>query len=224
MIVPMPTQHTHVTPVRRLATDTTALPADVTPPGPKSVILDVALRLFAENGYAGASIRDIAAAAGLKPASIYAHYTSKEQILAQLINIGHEEHFQYVQQAVLNADPAPEQQLRAYVDGHVRFHAEFSMLAILVNHELHALSAEHVSRALNLRDQAIKLVMGIVKRGQDLGDFAIGHDYWLAGAAIGAIGMRVAHWYSEGHARSVDEIVAAYQDFACRLVVAPAQT
>ncbi len=208
--------------VRRLASATIALPADVTPPGPKAGILNVALRLFAEKGYAGASIRDIASAADLKPASIYAHYSSKEQLLAQLLNIGHEEHFQYVQDAVLNSEPAPTQQLRAYVSGHVRFHAEFPMLALLVNHELHALSEEDVTPALKLREQSTELLMNIVRRGQAQGDFGQDFDPWLAGAAIGAMGMRVAHWYSEKHEKTIDEIVRNYQRFACRLVDAKA--
>lgn len=214
----MPTQILSSSTVRRLASATIALPDDVTPPGPKAGILNVALRLFAEKGYAGASIRDLAAAADLKPASIYAHYTSKEQILAQLINIGHEEHFQYVQDAVLNCDPAPVAQLRAYVSGHVRFHAEFPMLAMLVNHELHSLSAEEVKPALKLRDQATSLMMGIIQRGQALGDFSQDFDHWLAGAAIGAMGIRVAHWYSEDYEKSIDDIVVEYQRFACRIV------
>ncbi|MFT5032212.1 MAG: AcrR family transcriptional regulator [Bermanella sp.] len=214
----MPTQVLSSSTVRRLASATIALPADVTPLGSKADILNVALRLFAEKGYAGASIRDIATAANLKPASIYAHYASKEQLLAQLLNIGHEEHFRYVQDAVVNSDPAPKLQLRAYVSGHVRFHAEFPMLALLVNHELHALSAAEVTPALKLREQATGLLMDIVERGQALGDFGQNFDSWLAGAAIGAMGMRVAHWYSEDHDKTIDEIVHNYQHFACRLV------
>lgn len=214
----MPMHITSADNVRRLASATTALPADVTPTGPKAGILNVALRLFAEQGYAGASIRDIAQACGLKPASLYAHYASKEQLLAQLINIGHEEHFKMVQEAVIDAQPEPLEQLKAYVSGHVRFHAEFPMLATLVNHELHALSAEEVTTALKLREQSTDLLMHILKRGQTLGAFAKDYDHWLAGAAIGAMGIRVANWYSEHHEKSIDEIIRTYQTFACRLV------
>ncbi|HCS29307.1 MAG TPA: TetR/AcrR family transcriptional regulator [Spongiibacteraceae bacterium] len=214
----MPTQVLSDSNVRRLASDTIALPADVTPPGPKAGILNTALRLFAERGYAGASIRDIASTTGLKPASIYAHYASKEQMLAQLITLGHEEHLQYVQQALAKSESAAQCQLRAWVEGHVRFHAEFPMLAMLVNHELHALSAEQVAPALKLREQATTLMMDIICRGQAEGTFSSGFDSWLAGAAIGAMGIRVAHWYSENHENSIDEIVSNYQGFACRIV------
>lgn len=214
----MPTQISSSNNVRRLASASTAIPSDIAPAGPKAGILDVALRLFAERGYAGASIRDIAQACNLKPASIYAHYASKEQLLVQLMNLGHEEHFKMVQEAVVDSDAGPTAQLKAYVAAHVRFHADFPMLATLVNHELHALSAEEVTTALKLREQATDLLMHIIKRGQESGVFKHDFDHWLAGAAIGAIGMRVAHWYCEAHEKSVDEIVAAYQQFACRMV------
>ena len=214
----MPTDILAATQVRRLASATTALPADVTPPGPKADILNVALRLFAERGYAGASIRDIATAAGLKPASLYAHYTGKEQMLAQLIDIGHKEHCETVHEQVARSGPEPTRQLCAYVRGHVSFHAQFPMLALLVNHELHALSAELVGGALQLRQQATELLMGIVRRGQAQGRFDQAYDPWLAGAAIGAMGMRVAHWYTEHHEKSVEEIIRTYQLFALRLL------
>lgn len=44
-------------------------------------ILLVSTKLFAENGYAETSIRDIAEIMDLKPASLYSHIDSKEQLL-----------------------------------------------------------------------------------------------------------------------------------------------
>ncbi|AFD01115.1 Transcriptional regulator (TetR-like) [Methanocella conradii HZ254] len=49
--------------------------------GTKERIFDTAIDLFAERGYDGVSIRDIAAAVGIKESSIYKHYTGKEEIL-----------------------------------------------------------------------------------------------------------------------------------------------
>ena len=47
----------------------------------KTQILNTALRLFAASGVENVSMRDIATAVGIKAASIYNHYTSKEQIV-----------------------------------------------------------------------------------------------------------------------------------------------
>jgi AcrR family transcriptional regulator len=50
-------------------------------------ILNVALRLFAEHGYAGTSVASIEEAAGLSPHSgaLYTHFGSKEQLMAAAV-------------------------------------------------------------------------------------------------------------------------------------------
>jgi AcrR family transcriptional regulator len=48
-------------------------------------ILDAALELFARHGYAGTSMRQIAAAVGMRASSLYSHFAGKEAILAALI-------------------------------------------------------------------------------------------------------------------------------------------
>jgi AcrR family transcriptional regulator len=44
-------------------------------------ILAAAIELFAANGYAGTSVRDIAEAVGMTKAALYYHFSSKEEIL-----------------------------------------------------------------------------------------------------------------------------------------------
>ena len=48
-------------------------------------ILDAALRLFSEKGFARTSVRDIAQAAGITDAAIYYHFQSKRDLLEALI-------------------------------------------------------------------------------------------------------------------------------------------
>lgn len=48
----------------------------------KQEILEHALALFMEKGYEGASMSDLAAATGIKKASLYAHYSGKEEIFS----------------------------------------------------------------------------------------------------------------------------------------------
>ena len=53
--------------------------------GTKERILDIALELFAQNGYPGTSMSDIAKQLGFTKAALYKHYTSKQEILDQIV-------------------------------------------------------------------------------------------------------------------------------------------
>ena len=53
---------------------------------PRERILRSALDLFSQNGFAGTSVRQIAAHVGLKPSSLYSHFDGKEEILTALID------------------------------------------------------------------------------------------------------------------------------------------
>ena len=79
------------------------LPEGLSVDGTRLKILEAALRIFATKGFHGASIRDLAAVAELTPSVVYAHFPSKEHVLAELARAGHEAHFHALQSALLAA-------------------------------------------------------------------------------------------------------------------------
>ena len=54
----------------------------------KRRILDVAARLFRQQGYAAVSLRAIAKAADMQAGSLYYHFASKEELITQILNQG----------------------------------------------------------------------------------------------------------------------------------------
>jgi AcrR family transcriptional regulator len=52
----------------------------------KERIFDVAINLFAQNGFDATSMREIAEAVGIKKASMYSHFSSKDEILEKIID------------------------------------------------------------------------------------------------------------------------------------------
>src|SRR5215467_11521395 len=68
-------------PRRTVVGRTVGASAEVT----RARILDVALELFAERGYAGTSVRDIAERLGMTKSSLYYHFASKEDVLNALV-------------------------------------------------------------------------------------------------------------------------------------------
>ena len=51
----------------------------------KERILDEALKLFAQSGYMGTSMNDIADRLGVTKAALYKHYKSKQEILDSIV-------------------------------------------------------------------------------------------------------------------------------------------
>jgi AcrR family transcriptional regulator len=58
--------------------------------GTEKKILDVALKEFAEKGYKGASVRDIAIKSGFNDSTLYRRFKSKRDLFEAVINRGHE--------------------------------------------------------------------------------------------------------------------------------------
>ncbi|MEU3453458.1 TetR/AcrR family transcriptional regulator [Micromonospora sp. NPDC006766] len=205
---------------RRLTAVAADLPEGVTPPGTRGRILQAALKLFAEYGFFGASIRDIARAVGINSATLYAHYPSKEHLLAELIRLGHEELRQRLRQAYAEAGDDPAAQLAALVRAQVLVHTDYPLLALVANNELHALSPDRAAPALELRAEARQLMLSVLDRGATAGAFDVA-DVALAGIAIGSLGMRVANWFGPDQPYTREQVADTFVGFALRLVGSP---
>lgn len=85
-------------------------------------VLDVAARLFREQGYGSVSLRKIAAAAGIKAGSIYYHFGSKDEIVAAVLDAGIQVVHESMRQAVsaLPEGAGAEAILRAAIGAHLR--------------------------------------------------------------------------------------------------------
>ena len=85
-------------------------------------VLDIAARLFREQGYGSVSLRKIAEAAGIKAGSIYYHFGSKDEIVVAILDAGIQAVHDDMRQAVgaLPADTGAEAALRAAIGAHLR--------------------------------------------------------------------------------------------------------
>jgi len=84
-------------------------------------ILEGALRVFAERGYAGASMTAIAESAGITPAVIYDHFSSKAELQITLLDAQAKALMEAVGRALAEAPQALDERLRTGVDAFFRF-------------------------------------------------------------------------------------------------------
>ncbi len=200
-----------------VASGTALLPARATSDGTHRRLLEEALVLFGSRGYHGVSVREIARAAGVQASSIYSHLESKEQLLYELMYLGHEEHHQLLRHALLESGPEPEDQVDHLVRAHVALHATYPVLARICNRELSALGDANRDRVLAVRRQSEQIFTDVIERGVRLGVFDV-PDAWLATAAVAAMGLRLAEWWDGSQPYRVEQVADAYALYALRIL------
>jgi AcrR family transcriptional regulator len=175
-----------------------------------------AVQAFAEKGYHGTTTRDIAAAAGMSPAALYVHHKSKEELLYLISKDGHEDTLRLVRAAVATTDD-PADSLRRVIHDFATHHARGHTGARIVNYELAALSADHLSEIRGIRHQIEEEVRTLVQRGVRAGVFHTS-DPRMTAAALLSLGIDLARWYHDGARWSPEQIGDHYADIALRIV------
>jgi AcrR family transcriptional regulator len=172
-------------------------------------ILGAALDAFAERGYAGTSIRDIAAGAGLSVPGVYHHYRSKQQILSELMAAVMAELLERSRRALASAGPTPTAQLDALVESLLRFHMYRRKQAFVASTEIRSLEPANRVEYVALRDTQEKMLADVIAAGRRSGVFATAYPRDVA-RAIATLCVGVASWYRSDGALAPDQIVARY--------------
>jgi AcrR family transcriptional regulator len=183
---------------------------------PRTRLINAAIDSFAAKGFHGATTRDIAAAAGMSPAALYVHHKSKEELLYLISRIGHEVALSLLHDSIASStDPAV--QLVAATHAFTSWHANDHTRAHIVNHELSALSAEHLAEIVALRRAIERAMREVVEAGVDQGLFVTSNSHMTALALL-SLGVDVARWYREDGAWSPEEVAGYYGELALRIV------
>ncbi len=180
-----------------------------------------AQHLFATNGFEATTMREIAAAVGIRAASLYNHFKSKEDILWDLTAtaLSDLESSQSEALAAIPESAEPAQQLRAFVVAHVVFHAVNSEKAALVNREMGGLSRAHLRRAVTLRDRYEGHLREIIRNGVARKEFRV-PDERVTSFAILQMGIAVSTWYRAGGGMTPAQLGHLHAELATRMVAA----
>jgi AcrR family transcriptional regulator len=180
-------------------------------------ILHACVELFGDAGYAGTSVRDIAAKVGIKSASLYKSFPSKQAMLDALSELGHGEFSRRQINALLAAGDDPRDQLTASVRSLVVITCEFPRLTRIVNSEVRNLSPTGFDRDQSARMQSAQLLRDVLERGQAQGLF-LEADFDTMPLVMWSLGIGLAGWFPYSVDVTVDELADAYADIALRIV------
>lgn len=204
--------------------DATAAAPRTTPWGTGRLddIVDAALTLFADQGYLGTSMKDIAAALGLRAPSLYNHVESKHDLLREIMHRGANELLSSHRAAVATTSDVVEQ-LRRAMETHVTFHAHNPREVRVGNAELQNLEEPDRSQVKKLRNDYSAAWTELIERGVEEGRFDSPSPR-LSSLAMLEIGIGVSRWYSPDGPLTVAQIAYYYGDMALRMVDATPAT
>jgi TetR/AcrR family transcriptional regulator, cholesterol catabolism regulator len=147
-----------------------------------------AARLFAERGYHGTSIGDLADALGVQKATLYAHIASKQDLLYETMREGADA-FHGVLDAVPEQLPAVEKIQRA-LRGHLRVVAEQLDVATVFVQEWRYLEGERLEEVAAERRRYEERIRELFREGRDLGELRADLDVGAAALLF----LSAANW------------------------------
>lgn len=181
-------------------------------------LYEVAIVLFGDSGFHGVSVRDLAAELGQQPGAIYAHASSKQDLLLSLVTLGTRTHRDALKAALLDTGSDPVEQVMALTRAHVLLHLRYAALARVTNRELRALDDEQRESVAAVRHESEQMFVDVIERGVRRGAFSVAEP-GLAVMAIGAMGVRAAEWWTAAADRTAEQVADTYAGFAVRILV-----
>jgi AcrR family transcriptional regulator len=177
------------------------------------LILGTSTELFAERGYAAATMRELADRAHLPLSSFYYYFRRKYDVLLAIMDAAHGL-LEAGGDEALDEDLAPDAQLRALAASHVRFHLEHPGAARVADGELRSLQSADRAEIVARRDRYEQRFRDVLAAGAENGFFAPDLDVSVASMAILTMCTSVIEWWRPGGRHSVEETAGLLGDYA----------
>jgi AcrR family transcriptional regulator len=177
----------------------------------RETIIAVSIDLFHRKGYFATSVSDIAKGSGIQKASIYYHFSSKEDLLYHIMRATMVDLNGYLTRNLSGIEDI-EARMRVAVRSHVRFHLERQKENFIANSELRGLTAEHFRDIVTLRDAYEQVFQQLIREGASQGTFVHG-DAKLLSYAILTLCTAGAAWYKPEGRLTAEQISHIYERF-----------
>ncbi|WP_174343992.1 TetR/AcrR family transcriptional regulator [Gordonia soli] len=177
------------------------------------VPLAAALAAFAEHGYHGTSVREIAARANLSVPGLYHHYPSKQSLLQGLLERTMTDLLHRSELAVREAGDQPVDQFDAVVESLLRFHMYRREQAFVGSTEIRSLDDGYRDTYIGHRDRQQRMVDEIVFAGVAAGDFTTQYPK-DASRAVATMCVGVSTWFKLDGELAADELIARNRQIA----------
>ncbi len=179
----------------------------------KQQLIDAAMVLFAEGGYAATRISDICERAGVAKGLFYWYFPTKLDLFSELVR-SMRQRLRRSQAAAMEADADPIERVRQGTAASVRFMAEHATYFTLVDVER---SDPAIDDALRTGSEVyLDDVTALVSAAQRAGQIPDADPRLLALGVLGAVSSFSNAWRSDQIAMSADELAGFVADWVVR--------
>lgn len=184
----------------------------------KVAILRAAVTVMGEDGYEGASMRDMAQRAGVSVAALYYHFPSKHDLLYEFLDEAYDIILRRVDRRVAGVDATATARLDEMVATLIAsyVHDDFALMASTVALREYARLAPTQRAAIDVkRERIVSRMVDILEQGVASGEFDAEEPGETARAIMGLCATTVEPY--EQFARTLAEVIELYRGFARRL-------
>ena len=169
-------------------------------------LIEVAAKMFHEQGYEATSLQEIADDLGLLKGSLYYYIKTKEDLLWAIIMRPHGAALALVEEC-RQMEALPGERLKWFISSYAHLLAKDKIFVTVYLNEFGRLSPARLKTIKRERDSFITFVIGLIEEGQQSGAFRGGGSAEiLALAILGMLNSSVS-WYSARHPRSPEAVI-----------------
>ncbi|MEU6578142.1 TetR family transcriptional regulator [Streptomyces sp. NPDC046805] len=179
-------------------------------------VLSAAIAVFVETGYHGATVRTIAHRAGMSVPGVYHHYSSKQDLLATILDLAMTELLWRVP-AARDEGATPTERVALIVESMALFHTHRRELAFIGSSEMRSLEPANRRRIAGLRNDLQYILDHEIDEGVREGSLATAHPRDGA-RAISTMCTSLPQWFRAGGPRTPEQMAAEYARFALDLL------
>ncbi len=182
----------------------------------RATVIDAACALFAERGYRGTSMRDIAEVLGVSAPGLYNHVASKQEILYAIMDRAMDRAIDALDEAIAGIGDVAEQ-LRRATESLVLDFLRYPDEVTVCNNEVRSLDPAHRLAIVAKRDEYGGRIRRIIESGHRSGRFRTGTPD-LAAFAVLEMGNGAKSWFRPSGRYPDTYVASEYGEFALRIV------
>jgi AcrR family transcriptional regulator len=181
-----------------------------------ALIAAAALKAFAEQGYHGVSIRELAQRADVSLSTMYWFYPSKQDLLFALIQESVRAFSEIYEAALAGADDDPVSRLDAFIGALVEYRARYRLESKILD-EVRNLESPLREKIDQANEGSRGELARIIAAGIEAGVFSTPYPNDIR-RAITAMCNAVARWYDPAGPLTIPQLVSRYRHMARTLL------